>query len=373
MTADAQLAPEETAPAVRRQETAVFDGHNDTLLRLELAERRGRFADPAAEPESVGGRRVARLDIDFARARAGGLRGGLFAMFTPSGLLDPAPAGADEAVARDAPVEQTAALGFTMALFARLRRLARAHPDEMTIATDAGAIRRAMASGRIAAVPHVEGAECIDTDLAALEVLYVAGLRSLGPVWSRANAFGHGAPMAAQPEPDEGEGLTQAGRALVMGCEAMGVLIDCSHLTQAGFWDVARVSDQPLVASHSNAHAVSPSARNLTDRQLDAIAERGGLVGLNFHVAFLRPDCRHDRDTPIEVMLRHLDHLLARLGEDGVALGSDFDGCLLPRAISDVAGLPRLVEAMRAAGYGEALIAKIARENWLRMLERVIG
>ncbi|MEL6775222.1 MAG: membrane dipeptidase, partial [Pseudomonadota bacterium] len=209
--------------------------------------------------------------------------------------------------------------------------------------------------------------------LAALEVLHAAGLRSLGPVWSRSNAFGHGAPMAAQPDLEPGEGLTAAGKALVATCEAMGILIDCSHLTEKGFWDVAAATDQPLVASHSNAHAIAPSARNLTDRQLDAVAERGGLVGLNFHVSFLRPDCRHDRDTPMEVLLRHLDHLIERVGEDGVALGSDFDGCLLPQEIGDVSGLPALMSAMRRAGYGEPLVAKIARENWLRLLERVIG
>ena len=340
----------------------VFDGHNDTLLKIELAARHGQRADFAA------GAPV--LDIDLPRARAGGFAGGLFAMFTP-GLIEP-PDGdfAPEDPRHFSPVSQPFALGFTLSLFARLRRLARALPGALALCTGAEEARAAMAAGRIAAVPHVEGAECIDTDLDALEVLHAAGLRSLGPVWSRPNAFGHGAPMEARPELDPGAGLTDAGRALVRGCEALGILVDCAHLTEAGFWDVAAVSERPLVVSHSNAHAVSPNARNLTDRQLDAVAERGGLVGLNFHVAFLRPDCARDPQTGPEVMLRHLDHMLGRLGEAGVALGSDFDGCTLPAEIGDVSGLPRLVAAMRRAGYGEALIAKIARENWLSALER---
>jgi membrane dipeptidase len=227
-----------------------------------------------------------------------------------------------------------------------------------------------MNDGRIAVLPHVEGAECIDAGLDALEVLHAAGLRSLGLVWSRPNAFGDGAPMAAQDPLEPGAGLTDAGRALVRECERLGVMVDLSHLTEAGFWDVARIATRPLIATHSNAHAVCPSARNLTDRQLAAIAESGGVVGLNFHVGFLRPDCREDPDTPLSQMLRHLDHLLGILGEQGVALGSDYDGCKVPAEIADAAGLPRLVAAMRQAGYGEALVARICRENWLEALDR---
>ncbi|MEL6216914.1 MAG: dipeptidase [Pseudomonadota bacterium] len=341
---------------------AVFDGHNDTLLKLEVAERTRTALDFAAgAPE---------LDIDLPRAREGGFAGGLFAMYTPACVHD-----LDTPYDRlnpehFRPVDQGAALSFTMAMFARMHRLARAHPADLAICTTAAEARTAMDTGRIAIVPHIEGAECIDRDLHVLEVFYAAGLRSLGLVWSRPNAFGSGAPMSYQPEIDPGEGLTDAGHDLVRACERLGILVDLAHLTEAGFWDVARIAGKPLVASHSNAHAVSPNARNLTDRQLDAVAESGGLVGLNFHVCFVRPDCRHDRNTPIEMMLRHIDHLLARLGEDGVALGSDFDGCELPAEIGDVRGLGRLVAAMRQANYGEALIAKICRENWLRALER---
>ena len=348
------------------QETVrVFDGHNDTVLKLELDARKGRPLDFAADNAARNG----GLDIDLPRARRGGLAGGFFAMFTPArttrgGEFDP------RDPANFATIPQDHALGFTMAMFARMRRLARDLPDDIALCADATAVRAAMDRDRIAVVPHVEGAECIDPDLNALEVLHAAGLRSLGLVWSRPNAFGHGAPMWAKPELDPGEGLTDAGRALVAECERLGVMVDLSHLTEAGFWDVARIATRPLVATHSNAHAISPSARNLTDRQLSAIAESGGVVGLNFHVGFLREDCREDRDTALTVLLRHLDHLLGILGERGVALGSDFDGCTLPAEIGDVADLPRLVAAMRQAGYGETLIDRICRENWLDALDR---
>ncbi len=102
-------------------------------------------------------------------------------------------------------------------------------------------------------------------------------------------------------------------------------------MNEKGFWDVAALSDAPLVATHSNVHAVTPTARNLTNRQLDAIRERRGVVGLNFATSFLRPDGRMNTATPLEDMLRHLDALLERLGEGGVAFGSDFDGARCPR------------------------------------------
>lgn len=341
---------------------AVFDGHNDTLLKLEIAARtKGELDFAMGAPV---------LDIDLPRSAEAGFAGGLFAMYTPSRIsaLDQPYDRTDPS--HFAPVDRLAALDFTLALFARMRRLARDHADRLAVCLSANEVRAAMEGGRIAMVPHIEGAECIDSDLAALEVLHVAGLRSLGLVWSRPNLFGSGAPMARTPSVDPGEGLTAPGHDLVRACERLGILVDLAHLTEAGFWDVARIATKPLVASHSNVHAISPNARNLTDRQLDAIAESGGLVGLNFHVCFLREDCEHNTDTPLSQMLRHLDQLIERLGEDGVALGSDFDGCELPAEIGDVTGLLRLVAAMRQAGYGEALIAKICRENWLRALER---
>ncbi len=344
------------------KQSPVFDGHNDSILKLEMAARAGRVLD-FSRPDPA-------LHIDITRARKAGFAGGLFAMFTPSRTDRPGQEFDPNDPANFAPVPQPAALDFTLAMFARMRRLARDMSGDVALCADAGQVRAAMRNGRIAVVPHIEGAECIDTDFAALEILHAAGLRSLGLVWSRHNAFGHGAPMDPQPDLEPGKGLTPAGFELVRECNRLGILIDLSHLTETGFWDVAGTSARPLVASHSNVHAISPSARNLTDRQLAAVAESGGLVGLNFHVAFLRPDCGADRDTPLDLMIRHLDHMLSVLGEDGVALGSDFDGCTLPEAIDGVAGLPALIDAMRRAQFGERLIEKICYENWLSTLER---
>ncbi|MEM9523666.1 MAG: dipeptidase, partial [Pseudomonadota bacterium] len=234
-------------------------------------------------------------------------------------------------------------------------------------------IRAAFAFGVTAAVFHIEGAEAIDPDLHILDVLHAAGLRSLGPVWNRDTIFGHCVPFRFPSDPDIGEGLTDRGRRLVERCNALGIMIDLSHLNAAGFWDVARHSDKPLVATHSNAHAICPHARNLTDDQLAAIRDSDGMVGLNFAVAFLRDDGRMLADVPVEQMLRHLDHLIEKLGEDRVGLGSDYDGAVVPEALTTAADLPKLRRAMAAHGYDKPLIGKLCHANWLRVLEKTWG
>ena len=168
--------------------------------------------------------------------------------------------------------------------------------------------------------------------------------------------------------PDTGPGLTDAGRALVRACNGLGVLVDVSHLNERGFWDVAALSTAPLVATHSCAHTICPVSRNLTDKQLDAIRESGGMVGMNFAVRFLRPDGANSPDTSLETMVRHLDYLVGRLGIDHVGLGSDFDGAVIPEALGDVAGLPLFFNALRSTGYDDADLAKLAHGNWLRVL-----
>jgi membrane dipeptidase len=217
---------------------------------------------------------------------------------------------------------------------------------------------------------HMEGAEAIGPDFDALYLFHEMGLRSLGPVWSRPTIFGHGVPMDFPGTPNIGPGLTQAGKDLVRLCNALGIMIDLSHINEAGFMDVAALSDAPLVATHSNPHALCASPRNLTDRQLHMIRDTGGMVGLNFATFFLNPDGRSDTGLGWDIILRHLDHMIAALGEDHVGLGSDFDGCVLPDLIGDVTGVPRLLRALSDHGYDDALLRKLARENWLACLER---
>ena len=340
----------------------VFDGHNDVLLRLWTHAREG--ADPVAEFRD--GTRVGH--IDGPRAKAGGLAGGLCAIYVPSGDLVFAEPDRNGRYVTPlaAPLERSPSLDIANEMAAIALRLDRAGAWKLCRST--AEIRRSMQDGVFAAVMHMEGCEAIGADLAALEVFHGAGLRSLGPVWSRNNVFGHGVPFAYPMSPDTGPGLTEAGFALVRACNRLGILVDLAHITEKGFWDVAKTTDQPLVASHSNAHALTPVARNLTDRQLDAIRESGGLVGVNYATAMLRKDGRSDTDTPISDLLRHIDYLVQKVGIDGVALGSDFDGATIPGEIGDAAGNQRLVAALGEAGYADAELAKLCRENWLRVL-----
>jgi len=251
---------------------------------------------------------------------------------------------------------------------ARLFRLEAQSRGRLKVVRTVADLEECLRTGVLGAILHIEGAEAIDTDLDALEVFYQAGLRSLGPVWSRPNDFGHGVPFRFPASPDTGPGLSDAGRALVRECNRLGVLVDLSHLNERGFWDVASISTAPLVATHSGAHSICATTRNLTDKQLDAVKDSSGIVGLNFAVCFLRPDGANSPDTSLETMVRHLDYLVERLGIDHVGLGSDFDGATIPEPLGDVAGLPKLLDAMRASGYDERSLAKVAHENWLRVL-----
>lgn len=342
----------------------IFDGHNDFLTQLwQSPDRAARWPGPSGQGH-----------LDLPRMRAGGFVGGFFAVWVPSPADPDAPRIGETPGPYDQPlpdpVPHEVAQPAAMAEAAQLFWMERAAGDALQICRSGGDLRAAIGAGKVAAILHMEGAEAIDADLDALYLWHAAGLRSLGPVWSRPNAFGHGVPFRHPGSPDTGAGLTEAGKRLLRACDDLGILFDLSHLNEKGFDDVARHSSRPLMATHSNAHALCPVPRNLTDRQLDMIAESGGIVGLNFATAFLHADGLADADLPLEVLLRHLDHLLARLGEDGVALGSDYDGARIPAAIGDVSGGQALCEAMLAHGYGETLTRKIASENWLSKLDQ---
>lgn len=342
----------------------VFDGHNDVLLRLWRNMRNG--ADPVEE--FITGTREGH--IDGPRAKAGGLAGGLCAIYIPSGdlILKEPDGNGHYHTPLASPLERAPSLDIAIEKLALAHRLDKAGAWRICCSTDE--IRQAMEDGIFAAVVHMEGCEALDADLAALEVFYAAGLRSLGPVWSRNNAFGYGVPFAFPMSPDAGPGLTDLGFHLVKACDRMGIAIDLAHITEKGFWDVAKTSDAPLIASHSNVHALTAVARNLTDRQMDAIRERQGIVGLNYAVTMLRPDARDDANTGLELMVRHIDYMVERMGIDCVALGSDFDGATVPQEIADAAGNQKLVAALKNAGYASADLAKLCRENWLRVLSK---
>lgn len=344
----------------------VFDGHNDVALRF--------FKDRQSQPVAEFLAGMSNGHIDLKKARDGHLVGGLFALFSPSREVFDVIAmrGSSYDLPLPAPLDADFARKSVITQFSMLLELERSSQGAVKICRNTSEIRDAVCEGQLAVVVHMEGAEAIDEDLLFLDILYEAGLRSIGPVWSRHNAFGHGVPLKYPSGPDTGAGLTAAGRRLVAKCNNLGILVDLSHITETGFWDIVQLSLAPLVATHSNVHAISNVARNLTRPQLEAIRDSDGLVGLNFATAFLRPDGQMRPDTPIDWMIRHLDALIEVLGETRVGLGSDFDGAVIPISIKDAAGLPVLFEALSKRGYSDELLRKIAFENWMSVLERTI-
>ena len=307
--------------------------------------------------------------ITVPSARAGGLAAGLFAVLPPTGDIEVVRTPGGYEVPYAPSVEWAEAARTVGALGARLQRLLRAANGAIRLVRDVTDLDACLAGEALGVIFHMEGAEPIDPDLDALEVWYAAGLRSLGPVWSRANAFGHGVPFRFPSSPDTGPGLTDAGVRLVRRCAELGIAVDLSHLNAAGFWDVVRVLDGPLIASHSGVHALCASSRNLTDDQLDAV----DLVGINFHTGSLRADGADDADTPVERIAEHVRYVADRRGVDHVALGSDFDGATMPAEVADAAGLPRVLAALEAVGFEDDERERIAWRNWRRVLGAAWG
>jgi len=339
----------------------VFDGHNDSLRLLAPfgATDVRRFVNG-----------IPGAAIDLPKARRGNIGGGFFAVFASS------PGGMDVVITVDGyevpmadPLDPATALRATLAMMAGLFRLERVSDGQLRVVRTVADIRAAFGASSIAAILHLEGADAIGPDLDALEIFHRAGLRSVGPVWSRPNIFGSGVPFRFPASPDTGPGLTEAGRDLVRACNRLGILVDVSHLNERGFWDVAGLTDAPIVATHAAVHAICPLTRNLTDRQIDAIGESNGIVGVNFEVSATRPDGHDERDTPLSAIVDHIDYLVERIGIDRVGFGSDFDGATMPNALRDASGLPDLVTALRERGYGQGDMVKLAHGNWLRVLE----
>ncbi len=337
----------------------VFDGHNGALSRLWCAN-----VDTIAEFSANKG----HVNVDACRA--GGMAGGFFAIYSPSTRavydftdFDPA----IFAMPLPPMMDEGFALGAAIGQAGIARNLHDAGLIE--IVTDVPSLGRSFVSDPVTCILHLEGADCIGPDLLALDALYALGLRSLGIVWSRPTIFGDGVPFEFGRDGDTGSGLTEDGKRLVERCKKLGIVIDTSHLTMKGFWDVAEVGI-PLVATHSNAIEACNTTRNLTDDQFRAIGETGGMAGLNFGTIFLDPAAWKTGKCGIDACIRHLSHMIDIAGEDHVAVGSDFDGAPMPDGLETAANLQNLISAMEAADFGDDLINKVAHENWLAFLNR---
>jgi membrane dipeptidase len=318
--------------AVDVRAVPIIDGHTDYLLSLTKTGR------SFLEGSEVG-------HVDLPRARRGNVGAMLSAVFIPNEYLP------------------QHALTETLRAVDLLKRTVAASKGQMELIRGHRQLVDCLERGVFGAILHYEGAEAIDPDFVALRLSYELGLRSLGLVWSRPTIFAEGVGPS-----NEGRGLTGLGRELVRECNRMGILIDVAHLNEPGFWDVVETTERPFVASHSNVRSLCDHERNLTDEQITALAAKGGLMGINYAVGFLVEGARRGAEVPLSALVDHIDYIVNLVGIDHVALGSDYDGAGVPDALKDVAHDIHLVEELARRGYDEGQIAKICRDNWLRVL-----
>lgn len=232
-------------------------------------------------------------------------------------------------------------------------------PDALRLVRTAADVERAQADGAVSALLGIEGAHALEGDLDKLDGFAARGVRYLGVLHFSSNEAGY--PAYGRGRRDQ-EGLTAWGFALVERCEARGVIVDLAHINKRGFLDACRVAKKPPIVSHTGVLGAFEHWRNIDDEQLRAVSDKGGVVGVIFCPRFVGGD-------GLEPVVKHLLHVIGQVGEDHAALGSDWDGFIVPTApLADPTGIPLLVDALLAAGLSERTIAKVVRLNTLRVL-----
>jgi membrane dipeptidase len=312
------------------RDALVVDLHNDLLTKLAHSRYDiGKRHAPQALYNPL------RLDLDLPRLRAGGVSGLGCLVFT--GFR----------VARERRI------GWELAA---LERILTRYPADLALVLAADDLRRARAEGRIGLFLGVESADGVRTP-EDLERLHARGVRFFGPAWQH-----HTHAVSSSKGRGADRGLSETGRALVAACNRLGILVDVSHASRRGVWEMIEQSRTPVFASHAGAAAVKDHYRNLDDDQLRAIGRAGGVVGVIFCTYFLG-----GLFATLERLADHLEHVADVAGEDAVALGSDMDGFVpLPRGLRDVSDLPRLSAVLWRRGFGERRLRKLLGENWLR-------
>lgn len=308
----------------------VVDGHADSVLMVLDGQR------------TLAGR-SAKGHIDWPRAREGGLACTVQAAFPDPVYYPVAARRVGEAI--DGLLSQIAAgEGVRLAL----------HADDVTAAH---------AAGELAVLINIEGAEGLQGSLALLRNYYRLGVRMMGLVWNHRNEAADGV-----GEPEAGGGLTRFGREVVREMNRLGMLIDLAHITPKGFFQVLELSQDPVLFTHGNCHALCPHPRNLTDDQIKALAAHGGVFGISFVASFMGKET-----AALSTVADHIDHVCQLLGSaDHVGLGSDFDGATTPPGLEDVTRLPHLTAELLRRGYGEADLAKLLGGNYLRVFRQVL-
>ena len=358
--------------------TPLIDGHND----LPWALRQGYGNDPHAVDLATNLDDSTALHTDIPRLRAGGVGGQFWSVYVPASLTP------------------TEAARETFEQIDTVRRIVAAHPDVFELATTADEVERIHAAGRIASLIGMEGGYSIDDSLGLLREFHQAGARYITLTHSKTTTWADSATDA----PKWG-GLSPFGEDVVREMNRIGMMVDLSHVSEETMVDAMRVSEAPVIFSHSSARAVTDHPRNVPDSVLRAMAEDGGVVMVTFVPGFIStalgewtaqvsaeatrlgvdlnaetPDPRllawaeaHPRPTvTVADVVAHIQHVREVAGVDHVGLGGDFDGVTsLPEEVQGVDAYPRILAALMDAGWTEGDIRKLAGENVLRVMRAV--
>ncbi len=246
----------------------------------------------------------------------------------------------------------------------KLYREIEINKNDIMLCRDYNDIANAIKSRKVAAVLTIEGGEALEGSLAVLRILYQLGVRAITLTWNYRNQIADGVADSVTKG-----GLTPFGREVVAEMNRLGMLVDVSHLSESGFWDVISLSSSPIIASHSNAKKICSHSRNLTDEQLVALKKNGGVTGINLCPYFIVNEGKAE----IKHVISHIEHIVGLTGEDTLGLGTDFDGIdETPVGLEGVQSFSDLINELLKLNYSEALVNKIAGENFLRVLKTVI-
>jgi membrane dipeptidase len=236
--------------------------------------------------------------------------------------------------------------------------------DAIELAASYEKIKSIIATGKIAAILAIEGGEALEGELSNLRIFYLLGVRLITLTWNQRNDIADGSDYAHSKR-----GLSLFGKRVIQEMNRLGMMIDVSHISESGFWDVLQHSRYPVLASHSNCYQLCPHQRNLKDSQIQAIAEKGGLVCVTYVPDFLRTE---NRKAVIDDVINHIDHIASLVGTDFIGLGSDFDGCQeLPEGLEGADKVFRIKEKLIERGYQREDIQKIMGKNFLNFFRRV--
>lgn len=306
----------------------LFDGHCDTILRCYL---------------EGGGLRRQAGHLDLERRRGKGRWAQFFATF-----------GSPE----DMPGRSLWEV--FLEEYALFRSEVDANADLVVFCRTGAEAQAAFAAGKTAAFLSAEGAELLDCDPDKLRLAHRMGVRAVNITWNHPNA------LSGTNAEERDRGLSDLGRAFVRTMGELGMLVDVSHLSDPGFWDVMEITDRTVVATHSNARAIFPHPRNLTDAQFTAIINTNGVAGLNMYAGFL------GEDPDFDTVVSHLEHFLALGGENNVSMGGDWDGITrMPRGMSGIQDMEKLYEHLLRRNYSESLLEKVFYSNLMRVVNEV--